>query len=456
MLSLPAIAPYRFSPFTHTAALLCFLVGVAWPRSLPAQDASRWEFDGTLRLRGETLTDSFRLVAPERDHLLLTRLEAGLRYRGEKLQGQLEIQDSRVFNDRPLSPVATDAVNALEPIQAWVGTRWKLPGGELEGRLGRMTLDFGSRRLLARNQFRNTSNAFQGGLLRWQGGAGELQGFYFLPLQRRPTGLERAALRDNDAALDRAGSSERFAGVTAKWRAGPVRAESYLFDSRRRSQALRPVDEHDLLTLGGRLRVDAGAWRGEGELALQWGESRPLAATAPGWQDHRAWTAHVSVSRSFGEWAELTAAYDRATGDRDPDDDRYQRFDRLYGARAFELGPSGIFGVAVRSNLRSAALRLVLKPAPQHQLLLSLRQLALDSATDGLQGSGRRDPSGGSGRDIGRQWELRWRWSPDPLTLEAGIALLDPGRYFEGGGGRNPPLDASLSRYAFTQVMWRF
>jgi hypothetical protein len=440
-------------PYSLFLVLCCLAFAV--PVTLA--DERPWTLSGALRLRGEMLEDSFRLRAPARDELLLTRLEAALRYRGELLEGQFEIQDSRAFNDKPLSPLGTDDVNALEPILAWLGARWMLGDGELAARAGRMTLDFGSRRLLARNRFRNTSNAFQGGLLRWEKDSAAFQGFYFLPLQRAPGALERDALRTNEAALDRAGSAERFAGLTASWTlAESISAEAYLFDSRVRTQPLRPRNAHDLLTLGGRLQWSRGPWRGEGELAVQWGESRPLLAAEAAWQTHRAWTGHGSIGRRFGESLELSIAYDVASGDRDPDDGRYQRFDRLYGARAFELGPSGIFGVAVRSNLRSLGLRLEAEPAPNHLLLLSLRQLRLDSGTDALVGSGRRDLSGAAGRDIGLQWELRWRWSPAPWTLEAGIALLDPGRYFEGGTPLNPTLDASLSRYAFTQLSWRF
>jgi hypothetical protein len=447
-----------FSAMLRLSILFCLLLCFAMEAPVTLAAEPRWDVSGALRVRGEVLADSFRLLAPQRDELLLTRLEMGVKYRGERLQGQLEVQDSRAFNDRALSPIGTDDVNALEPIQAWLGTGWQLEEGTLQARVGRMTLDYGSRRLLARNNFRNSSNAFQGGLLRWERGATQLQGFFLLPLQRQPGALQREALRENRMQLDRAGSAERLGGFTASWESAAGAAyEAYLFDSRRRARRLRPVGEHDLLTLGGRLRLQRGPWRGEGELAVQWGESRPVPVPSVPWQTHRAWTVHASVARQLGNALELRLIYDQASGDDDPTDNRNERFDRLYGARAFELGPSGIFGLAVRSNLRSVALRLQAQPHEDHRILLSLRQLSLDSPRDALIGSGRRDFSGASGRDIGQQWELRWRWTLSPLELEAGLALLDPGSYFKGAGAPlNPPLEASLSRYAFTQMTWRF
>jgi hypothetical protein len=430
--------------------------------SLPTQGAEEkgWSVAGELRIRGELLENSYRLVAPASDLIATSRLALALRYRGESLRAVAEIQDSRAWGDESLSPIGTDDVNAAEPIQFWLGRSWALSTAMIEARAGRMTLDFGSRRLLARNRFRNTSNAFQGALLAWQQQDLRLQAFYTLPLQREPTNIQRDALRDNRAALDRAGTAERFAGFTAVLAPSAGSSlDAYLFHNRRRPRSGRPVSAQDLWTAGFRLRHRVAGWRGEWESALQRGDSALRSAPGSPQLRHDAWFLHASIARDLLPGLELALEYDHASGDRDPLDNRNQRFDRLYGARASELGPSGIFGVAIRSNQRSPALRLRWTPQSEHELMFSLRGIALDAPRDALVGSGRRDVSGSSGRDVGLQWELRYLRSARAraLSWESGIAVLDPGSFFGSEGVvLNPALAGSTVRYAFSQLSFRF
>ena len=427
---------------------------------------SRWEFDGTLRMRWESLEDSFRLVAPDRDEILLTRLDLVLQYDAQRWFARVEVQDSRAWGDKTLSPLGTDDVNTLEPVALHLGVRWTT-AGSLDGdwvlRAGRMTVDYGSRRLLARNRFRNTSNAFQGLRLTRDADGTRSQFLYTYPLQRQPTVLDREELRDNKISLDKAGRGERFWGLTHDWELtrGGTQAAAYFFASELSDRPGRPVADHRLRTLGVRLLDSSGRWEWEFEGAYQWGRSRLSSADlSQDWLDHDAWSLHGHVAWALREGLQLRLAWDGASGDRNPDDGRNERFDRLYGARAFELGPSGIFGAGIRSNLRSPALGLRWQPRVDHSLLLTLRQLSLDSARDLAPSAARVDASGQSGRDLGRQWELRWRWRPAARSWDAelGAALLDKGAYF---GGANPdallnPAAPGNSEYLFAQLSWHF
>jgi hypothetical protein len=446
-------------PWLLVPCLLCFSI-------LPVAGAwasTGWSLDGSLRLRGECLADSHRLLSPGDECLTFARTEIALAYIDADWSFTAEVQDSRAWGDSPLSPIGTDDVNVLEPLQLWLGRRADLAGGELDLRVGRMTLDYGSRRLLARNNFRNTSNAFQGVWGDWRRGSASLQGFYTYALQRAPDSTDRAALRDNRFQLDRAGRAERFAGVSAGLRdAQRAHWSAYLLHLYREGRGGRPASLRDIFTAGGRVEAARGTLSADLEAAYQWGEAGRLPVADAARLDHRAWFMHASLRWELRAGLAATAAYDRASGDRDPADGRFERFDRLYGARAFELGPSGIFGVALRSNLRAPALRIDWSVGPDLTLLVAHRWLRLDAARDGLLSTGRVDVSGASGRDVGGQWEMRGSWSPSgsALAVEVGAAWLDKGRYFRGSeeaGVLNPPTPQPTdSRYLYGQVSYSF
>ncbi|WP_254503034.1 alginate export family protein, partial [Salmonella enterica] len=77
----------------------------------------------------------------------------------------VELFDSRVWGDNSGTPVTTNEVNTLEPVQAYVaaGLDGALGRGtKLTLTAGRMTLNLGSRRLVAADDYRNTTNGYTG------------------------------------------------------------------------------------------------------------------------------------------------------------------------------------------------------------------------------------------------------------------------------------------------------
>ncbi|GAB4366327.1 MAG: hypothetical protein Kow0060_23890 [Methylohalobius crimeensis] len=117
------------------------------------------------RTRYETLNNTFRAHTSGDDQILAFRtLVLGeIRFRGFRLGGEME--DSRIALDSPGTPVNTTLVNQVELLQAYLA--WESrdvfgSGLDLGVKGGRLTMDFGSRRLIARNRFRNTLNGFDG------------------------------------------------------------------------------------------------------------------------------------------------------------------------------------------------------------------------------------------------------------------------------------------------------
>ena len=87
-----------------------------------------------------------------------------------------EFNDARAYLEGDRSPVSNAEVNTFNLAQAYLG--FDLGNALGDGTTttvtaGRTTIDFGSRRLLARNVFRNTVSTFTGVRLDWRGSGGD-------------------------------------------------------------------------------------------------------------------------------------------------------------------------------------------------------------------------------------------------------------------------------------------
>jgi hypothetical protein len=347
-------------------------------------------------------------------------------------------------------------VNPFDVLQAHV--RWDagdlIPGGTNTVRAGRETLDLGNRRLVARNAYRNTINAFTGVDWLWQAhGGGSVRAFYFLPVKRLPDDL--AALRDNRMDWDTQSFDQQFWGVYGELPKLPagVRAEAYWL--RLQEEGGYDARERHLHTPGVRLFRNAkpGAWDFELESTYQFGESRAAANRAQPRLDHRAQHHHAALGYTFGVRTQprVGVRYDYASGDADPNDGENGRFDTLFGARRFEFGPTGIYGAVPRANLNSPEYSVSFRPGRAAELSLSHRFLWLAEARDAWTSAGVRDPSGAAGTELGQQLELRLRWDllPGSLRLDTGYARLFGGSFLDRAPNSNGGQD---SGYAYFEL----
>ncbi len=367
-----------------------------------ATESSRLSVSGSYRLRYEHLDDTFRTVDPGSDELLAARLLLHVRANGERFYGGLELQDSRAWLDQSLTPVGTDDVNVTEPTQAYVGMRMTdsfRPGDSLDIQIGRMAFDVGSRRLVARNRFRNTTNAFTGLNALWTGSKDiRVRAFILLPQARLPDNSDRERLRDNGFDFDEERTEQLFWGVHVSTDHNRLDAEWYLFGLHEDDRPSLPTRNRDLLTAGLRVNGSSGSWAFDWEIAYQFGHSR--ASTSPTDQadlDHRAWFTHIEASRSFDARfnPRLVLRYDYASGDDDPDDGRFGRFDTLFGARRFEYGPTGIYGAIARSNIAAPGASLQVEFSDELSANLDYRATWLASDSDFLTTAGLRSEEHG-------------------------------------------------------------
>lgn len=417
---------------------------------------------GSYRVRYEYLDGQFRAGAAGSDQILVERLLLGAEYDFGGLYAGAELQDSRAQLEDRGTPLGTDDVDAVELLRGYVGWRGKgvlREGDTLDLAVGRLTIDLGSRRLVARNQYRNTANNYTGAHLTWSSGKTDVDAFFVLPVDRRPSdfaGLQRSAVD-----LDEENTRVRFWSVYTHRKSllGDIEGDLYLFGLQEQDRPELTTTDRNLFTPGLRLfrKPRSGKVDFEFETAVQTGKSALSRTPGAPRLEHLAHYHHAQVGYSFAaDWKpRLVLEYDFASGDRDPTDGRNGRFDTLFGARRFDYGPTGIFGPLARSNLNAPGWRFTARPTKTVSVLVGHRAAFLAAGRDALTTAGVRDASGASGNRIGHQFEGSARWDilPGNLQLELGAAYLAKGRFLREAPNASPDGD---SFYGYSSMMLTF
>ncbi|MGA0058146.1 MAG: alginate export family protein [Planctomycetota bacterium] len=410
---------------------------------------------GSIRVRGEALDGEFRSspTLDNSDQLLMTRSHLRIDATGERLGAAVELMDARVFGGGDGSFINTSIANPIDFLQAYATVELgALAGGEHRLLVGRETLDLGGRRLVARNRFRNTINAFDAVDWLWSSGNGtDLRVFWSLPVERQPS--DRTGLLDGHPVLDEQDIDNQFYGAFLDTALSEdVGLELYAFQL---DESAAPSRQRHLTTPGFRLTRKAASETidFEVESAVQFGDSRQVGS---GKVDHLAWFAHAAFGYTFDAvWKpRVQLAYDFASGDADPTDGDNGRFDTLFGARRWEFGPTGIYGAIARSNLSSPELRVVVKPTGSSDVMVAVRGVWLAEARDAWTAARVQDPTGAAGKHVGEQVEFRVRHHilPKSLLFEWGGAYLFAGRFQDdapGGQGQD-------TAYGYAQAVWTF
>lgn len=389
----------------------------------------------TVRTRLEGIEGQFRPSAARSDAMFSVRSTLAAEYDAGPIRFGGELWDTRAYGQAVNSSITTSDVNALELVQAY--TRIELGNwakGAAAGRglltAGRFTMDIGSRRLVARNRFRQTTNGFTGLDLEWTGRGGtRLQAFWTMPQIRRPDDAQ--GLRDNRVQWDLETTGVQFFGSHAtlpQVLGGTL--EGYGYRLAERDGTDRPTRNRRLWTGGLRLFAQpaAGKWDHDVEAAYQFGTARRSNGAGDlADLDVSAWFVHAEAGFSFVHaWMpRIAALFDAASGDGSRPG-QFGRFDTLYGARRFDFGPTALLGALQRTNIISPGLRLEVTPTQRTDGMITWRSMWLEDPRDAFATTGVRDATGGSGRFAGHQADVRLRhWIvPGLLQAETGAALL--------------------------------
>ncbi|MGE0373651.1 MAG: alginate export family protein [Gammaproteobacteria bacterium] len=390
------------------------------------------------RIRYETLDGQFRARGRGGDQGLAIQTLAHAELGAPRLRIGAEMIDARMLYDDGGTPLDTTHVDSLDLLQAYLVMHAESPserGVTSTWRVGRQTLDFGSRRLIARNRFRNTINAFTG--VHWLCGDSHRRMDMFLgsPVNRQPTA--RGALAADDAALDEEDFGSLLWLLGWQWapNARDIVVELYVVglhegDARFETRNRRIVTPALRLLRG----AAPGRFDFQLEAMLQIGTVR--SDDAPTNRRDLAHLAHYETLQigytAESEWhPRLSAMFDYASGDSDPTDSNSGRFDTLFGARRFDYGPTGLWGAFQRSNVVSPGVRINAAPGSTVQIMAAYRAFWLASRRDAWTPARLLDRSGRAGSFLGHNIEASVSLAvvPTRVSWELGGAVLVGGTF---------------------------
>jgi hypothetical protein len=391
------------------------------------------------RARYEYRDNDFRRSDENIDHplLLRTRAYVGVKSILDPLRFAVELQDSRRNHGDYTREYDTRDVNQADILQGYLELYFdqnflgkddlgnNRPVWVKAGRLAWESLD---RRLIARNEWRNTTNTFQGVRANigekkndWQ-----LEVFAVKPVQRFTT------------RLDEVDHSQNFYGVIGDWRglSEYVTFEPYYFllkqdgdevqyDANGKAAAANTKIDREIHTAGLRTYGVLGSWDYDFIYNKQWGHQDRLsnAGAFIAELDHDAYAYSAEVGYTFKHpWKpRVSASYGVASGDKNPTDGKNERFERLFGfARPWSNND-----YIQMENVRTPKVHLEFDPQVSFlqnvKVDTSFSWYKLDSDTDRWNaGANLRDQTGRSGKDLGKEYDLRVRF---PINQYAALNL---------------------------------
>jgi hypothetical protein len=415
------------------------------------------------RTRYETMAGSFKANGKGGDQQIPLQTDLWIQAHFNAFRFGVEFLDARALDADTGSGVNNTHANEADFLQgylAWADQNVFYSGFGAEVVAGRQTLNFGSRRLVARNAFRNTINSFTGVKARLVDyGNWQFNAFATMPVSRLPN--TAGEILDDVHKYDEEDTQTWFSGGFLELAnlGFDINGEVYLYHLDEGDSIDNLTRNRRYFTPGMRFYIKPAIASFDFQLETigQFGTVRATTASTDAKNlDHNAWFQHADVGYTFNvPWKPRVALeYDYASGDENPNDDQNQRFDTLFGARRFEYGPTGIYGAFARSNINTPGYRINLAPRSDVQLGISHRFFWLASAKDAWTTAGLQDKSGNTNSYVGQQLELTARWDFNTsLNFETGWTHLFKGDFAKLAA--NAPDGQDLD-YFYVQSLFRF
>lgn len=337
--------------------------------------------------------------------LLRTRAYLGVKDILDPLRFVAEFEDARVYNSR--FPRSNREVNEFELIQGYGELHFKdALGYDDRGnarpafiRAGRMAFEFLDRRLIGLNRWRNTTNNFQG----FRASIGQDANDWAVDL------LALQPLSRLMTDFDKPNQDQWFSSIIGHWRGWSdiVTIEPYYMALRQDASAANNNQARDIHGTGLRLY----GW--VGDTGINYDFSGMYQFGRDGGRQHDAYmvTSEVGYTFKAHPWKpRISAFYGHVSGDRDPNDNKNNRFERFFGFAR----PWSSDDYMVPENLIAPKIRIEFEPIKGLKIDSGYSAFWLDSKTDRfrnlLDGSSfNRDRTGQSGDFLGHGLDIRAR-----------------------------------------------
>lgn len=382
------------------------------------------------RIRAEYRDNDFRRGRDSIDEPILLRTRGYLAIKNilDPLRFTLEVEDARRNNSQFTRDFDTRDINYVEPIQAFAELYFdeNLLGKDNLGnnrtisiRAGRQAFEYVDRRLIGRNEWRNTTNNFQGvrTIIGQKNNDWQLDLLALKPIQRLTN------------QLDEVNHSQSFYGIIGDWRrwSEHITLQPYYYllhqdgdevkyDANGKDASPNAKNDREIHTAGLRVygTVGGSGWDYDANYAKQWGNQYRLNNSGQLIEnlDHDAYSYNAEIGYSLNHpWKpRFSFFYGFASGDNNPTDGKNNRFERLFGF-ARPWSNNDYFQM---ENIRTPKIRAEFEPKlswlPGLKVDTGYSWYRLDSSTDRWNGAGLRDSSGESGKDVGEEIDIRLRF----------------------------------------------
>lgn len=358
-------------------------------------------------------------LAEDKQFLLRSRAYVGIREILDPFRFALEFQDARQFNSRfPETNRDVDEADFLQAFGELYISNALAIGYPLRLRAGRMSFDLLDRKLIARNRFRNTTNAFDG--FRITAGSDEsdwqIDFTAAQPVDRRMTRFDRP-------------DEERWVyALVGDWRglADWLILEPYyvVLDEDFKNPAAADREIHTLGVRAYGLLGDSG-FDYDTNVVFQVGQAGRL--------DHCAFAsfAEIGYRANLPASPRISFFIGYAGGDENPDDELSESFDRMYAA-GHCASTSDLFQW---QNIIIPKLRLELRPLESLRIEVAYGAYWLASDRDAWAVPRRRDPTGRSGDFVGQELDAQLRYElTKNIEIEIGYSHFTPGPFAKNTG----------------------
>lgn len=365
------------------------------------QHRTRYEFRSNDIRRNELRIDQ--------PFLLRSRAYVGIREILDPLRGAVEFQDSRRYNGN--FPHDDRDFNDYELIQAYGELYFKGAFGvddrkqqrPLRLRVGRMAYEAVDRRLIGRNEWRNTTNTFEGLRINLGQEANdwEVDMWAYQPVKRLITEFDERI------------ENQWFYGAIGHWRKWSdfITIQPYYMGLTQDGSKTGQIDRH----------IHSPALRAYGKVGntgLDYDFNLLYQFGRQGTQEHEAhaYIAELGYALKHGWKPRVSAFYGYASGDRNPNDNVNDRFERFFGfSRPWSADDYIIF-----ENIKAPKIKVEFQPLEDLRIDGGYNFFWLASDRDRFNnlfggngangGNANRDPSGNSGDFIGHAFDIRARY----------------------------------------------